>query len=371
MAGPDDDDLPPIEEDELEALIAKGLGGDTDEEEDADPYSPPEEIEAGDPDVIGERDALRRLDYADPDAPAKADDTANTGADAGGEEAARAEPDPLEGLTEQQRARLEPLVNNPVVKLFEGRKDLQEAFGGDAHSVAARLVELQDYARTNPVEYVGWLAQQIGERLTGDDGKPLGIDGVLQQARRRALGDQAEATDADDEFLTDDERRLRDENRQLREQLARAGGANTIGPDSREAQTLRAIQDWAAETDQDGRSLRPRLEELYPVMQETVIPQWMKRNGGKPPTLDDLHSIYQAAASVADTLAAGGVVAGHTGPSGASRPAPNAAVERSRRASMDIGGSGPRAPRHPPRHVTDDVEGDLRRVAERLGFTGA
>lgn len=309
--------------------------------------------------VANERGAKRRTEILgkDDDTAAQGEDRqAATDATQTPAEAASAAPEPsdldtlLEGLDDDRRGKIAARVKDAdeVMSLFRGREAQLEKHGVTAHQAMARLIQLNEYAASNPVEYIAWATANLA---------PEKAEEVLMQAAEK-LGFKVTPAD-DDPFEDEETKRLRRENRALK------GYNLDFGPDAEAARQqaaqndpARVIQDFATEAGPDGKPLRPLWEQLKANIATKAKAQFEATK--KPVTRDDLTRFYtdaenemRAALGVAPVASAQPAATPAAQPARpvaggeAKKAAPSASVERAKAASKTIDGTGQGASRRP------------------------
>ena len=269
------------------------------------------------PEVTQEESAKPAEPPAEPDKPAPAPDDIDA---------------MLDGLPDDRKTALRGRIGaaDEVLAIFKGHEAELQRHGAKPADVVKRLVDLSTYAEKNPHDYLAWVATQFGDAadVLGKAAEKLGLKVV-----------PVEASAEDDPF---EDPKVKE----LRQELAayRARERQPIGPDSPQARAQSELQALAASL--------PHWQTVAP--QVAALSQTHAANG-TPPTLNDIRRFYDAA-----VIASGIAPPPAPNPTPAAQPAPPVAqqaptktaadaerIERSRKASMSLDGSGQGAGRRP------------------------
>lgn len=311
--------------------IAFGKGSDTPPAKEADQVSVEEGI-----DLIDTANTRGRKD-AKVETPDKAAEPKATEPEVQSEEAAKpaeppaAEPDApddidamLDGLPDDRKTALRGRIGaaDEVLAIFKGHEAELQRHGTKPADVVKRLVDLSSYAEKNPTEYLAWAASQFGNaaELLSKAAERIGLKVV-----------PAEPEPEEDPF---EDPKIK----QMRQELAayKAKEVQPIGPDSPQARAQAELQNLAAS-----------LPHWQTVAAQVAALSQAHAARGTPPTLDDIRRFYD-----------GAVIASGIAPIPAAQPAPVVAqpakaaadaerLERSKKASMSLDGSGQGAGRRP------------------------
>lgn len=238
----------------------------------------------------------------------------------------------LDGLPDDRKtaARDRITAADEVLAVFKGREAEFQRHGAKPAEVVKRLADLVNYAEQNPHDYLAWAATQFGNpaEVLGKAAEKLGLKVV-----------QVEAGDDDDPFEDPEVKEMR---KQLAEYKARERPA-PLGPDSPQARAQAELTSLAASL--------PHWQTVAP--QVAALSQAHAARG-TPPTIADVKRFYDGA------VVAAGLAAPAPQPVSAAQPAPAVAqvptakpaatadrIERSKRASMSLDGSGQGAGRRP------------------------
>lgn len=317
--------------------VAFGKGSDTPPAKEADQVTVEEGIDLIDSaNTKGRKDAkVQATEPAKADEPKQAEPEAQQDAAAKPEEPP-AEPDDidamLDGLPDDRKTALRGRIGaaDEVLAIFKGHEAELQRHGTKPADVVKRLVDLSTYAEKNPHDYLAWVATQFGDAadVLGKAAEKLGLKVV-----------PAEEPAEDDPFEDP-------QVKELRQELAayKARDRQPIGPDSPQARAQSELQALAASL--------PHWQTVAP--QVAALSQ-MHASKGTPPTLDDIRRFYDAAviaSGIAPPPAPNPTPAAQPAPpvaqQAATKPAANAdRIERSKRASMSLDGSGQGAGRRP------------------------
>lgn len=343
-----DPDMDAVEEDDFSAAIRKAYaesGADDDDDEDlADAPSEP-----ADP-MVSEAEGAQRADeatlgkrQAPAEKPAPADETE-------AEEAPAPEPESLDvllaGIDEAKatgiRARM--AAADKVMAPFRTPAAIAELqrHGTTPEAAMNRMMELNAFAQRAPDEYLAWVATEVGNPAE-----------VLEKAAAR-LGYKIEKeTDDEDLFQDDETKAIIEENKRLKAQLS--GNAPEFGPDTAQRRAERDVQSWATETDDRGQAKRPLIGVLASAIGQKA--QAHATASGRPATLADLDRFYTEAETEARALL-GVSAAPAAKPVAQAKTTDAAALDKARRASKSIDGTGQGANRRPalgPNATLDEV----------------
>lgn len=238
----------------------------------------------------------------------------------------------LDGLPDDRKTAIRGRIGaaDEVLAIFKGHEAELQRHGTKPADVVKRLVDLSTYAEKNPHDYLAWAATQFGDaaEVLGKAAEKLGLKVV-----------PAEAPPEDDPF---EDPKIKE----MREQLAayKAREREPIGPDSPQARAQAELQNLAASL--------PHWQTVAPQVAALSQAHAAK---GTPPTLQDIRRFYDAA-----VIATGIAPAPAPQPIPAAQPAPVVAqqaptktaadaerLERSKKASMSLDGSGQGAGRRP------------------------
>ncbi len=283
----------------------------------------------------------------------------------GDEDLSKADLDTLmKGVPKSSRAEITKRLNaaQEAYAPFENPYIQQQMkqHGANPQEVTTRLVELASFASEKPDEYLAWAASEmaaspdkVGEVL----GKAAALHGY------KVVKDEPEGDDDDDIF--DDE-----QTKALKARIKELEGGNEqreFGPDTTERQQKRILANeltsFVNERGEDGNLKRPYFAQLQPQIQNLVAQH--VQNTGKNVSVAELDGFYtQALDGMRNSL---GIPAAQPTP-----PVPQqnqqdaAAVERSKRASTSVDGTGQGASRRPAQPASDDI-GDIIRHAMSQG----
>lgn len=286
----------------------------------------------------------------------------------GDEDLSKADLDTLmKGVPKSSRAEITKRLNaaQEAYAPFENPYIQQQMkqHGSNPQEVTTRLVELASFASEKPDEYLAWAASEmaaspdkIGEVL----GKAAALHGY------KVVKDEPEDEDDDDIFADEETKRLKQENAELRRQVE-GGQQREFGPDTPERQQRRTLANeltsFVNERGEDGNLKRPYFEQLQPQIQNLVAQH--VQTTGKLVSVADLDGFYtQALDGMRNSL--GIPAAQPTPPVPEQKQQDAAAVERSKRASTSVDGTGQGASRRPAQPASDDI-GDIIRHAMSQG----
>ena len=238
----------------------------------------------------------------------------------------------LDGLPDDRKTALRGRIGaaDEVLAIFKGHEAELQRHGTKPADVVKRLVDLSSYAEKNPHDYLAWVATQFGDAadVLGKAAEKLGLKVV-----------PVEAPAEDDPFEDPQVKKMREE-------LAayKARERQPIGPDSPQARAASDLQALAASL--------PHWQTVAPQIAALSQTHAAK---GTPPKLDDIRRFYDAA-----VIASGIAPPPAPQPIPAAQPAPVVAqqaptktaadaerIERSKKASMSLDGSGQGAGRRP------------------------
>jgi hypothetical protein len=382
MAGKDDDQIRDIEDDNditpevqgdddekaLRDILMKALD-DADADQDEDVFSGP--IKSRERKTVSLDEGLDLIDKADKSkrASAKTDDDEEDDPDplnpkaatpkaeeaAPGEEAKAAEPAPadvdtlLDGIDGDKRTAIAARIaaGDEVLGLFKGQEERLQSLGVTPKEAVSNLLKIEQYARSNPHEYIAWAA---GQMAPGKAHELLGRAAEIHGYKLVPVAADGGA-DEDDPFEDEEKKAMRKE---LRELKAAQAHPPQIGPDAPEVRARRDLESFVSAKDTEGRPLRPFFKELAKDMAEKA--KTHRDSTGQDVTAADLERFYgeleepylaskglppRAAAQpkTTDAAQAQAPVADKTKQA--------AALERSRAASKSIDGTGQGAGRRP------------------------
>lgn len=238
----------------------------------------------------------------------------------------------LDGLPDDRKTALRGRIGaaDEVLAIFKGHEAELQRHGAKPADVVKRLVDLSTYAEKNPHDYLAWVATQFGDAadVLGKAAEKLGLKVV-----------PVEASAEDDPF---EDPKIKE----LRQELAayKARERQPIGPDSPQARAQSELQALAASL--------PHWQTVAP--QVAALSQTHAARG-TPPTLNDIRRFYDAAviaSGIAPPPAPNPTPAAQPAPPVAQQAATNTAadaerIERAKKASMSLDGSGQGAGRRP------------------------
>lgn len=307
-------------------------------------------------------DATRTPEGQQPGAAGPKDDGAKDDTTPPGTDAAAAEPrdwtqapvaDLMADMPEDRRAEITRRLATAEAAFapFAARREELARLNTTPEAAAARLLELHDFARQKPDEYLAWVAREMG----GDKAHEA-LDAAAKHLGYKVVRD---APEEDEDLLDPEVKRLREENARLR------GSSAAFGPDTPQRQAARAAQGaldtFLSERDETGQPKRPYFRQLEPRI--TALAQEHVRATGRALTVADLGSLYDRAVDEVRQI----VPAASTTPAATAQPSvaqgdttKAAAGAKAQRASKSVDGTGQGADRRPAISEGADV-GDVIR----------
>lgn len=339
-----DDDAIELEDVPYDKLIGM-LKGDDDQDEDI-AFGAGEDTEPKTPDVIsaeegmdlvGDADAAKRAAAKVPETTApegKAEDTPPGEDQPPATEAEAPAPDAdldalLSDVPEAKRDAIRARVSqaDEVMSIFRGRDQELQMHGVSPKQAMERLIEINGYAMRNPTDYLAWAATQFGNPQE-----------ILGKAAER-FGFKLVATAGDGEEDPFEDPAVKEMRQRLAAYEAR-DRAPQLGPDAPQFRAQTELESFAGQAEHF-QTVAPQIAALAQVHVQTT---------GQPATIDDIKRFYSAAIAAAGLQAATSAaqvqqpVAQQAQTTSAAR---SDSVERAKRASKSLDGSGQGAGRRP------------------------
>lgn len=234
-----------------------------------------------------------------------------------------------------------------IMSIFKGREAELEQHGVKPADAVKRLVEINAYATSNPSDYIAWAASKLGQ----DPAEVLG-----KAAERLGMKLVAAASDGEEDPFEDPaikEMRQRLAAYEAREKMP------DLGPDAPQFRTQTELQRFASEQPH-WQSVAPQIAAMAGAHVQTT---------GRPVSIADIERFYRASVYAAgleqpQTTPAAQVQQPVAQQAQKTSAAQSDSVERARRASKSLDGSGQGAGRRPaldPDASLESVVGSIYR----------
>ncbi|MEN9926283.1 MAG: hypothetical protein RL268_2409 [Pseudomonadota bacterium] len=274
----------------------------------------------------------------------------------------------LDGVPDDRRTEITNRLASAsrVTDLFKGREAELQQHGTTPEGAVARFLQLNEFARKTPDEYVAWVVSQVaGDR---------GLD-VLQAAAGHLglkLVPEAETKAEEDPFEDPAIKALREENAALK--AAAKTPATEFGPDTTARRVQRELDQFRTELDPaSGKAKRP----LFDALQARIGALAKEHHAatGQFVTTADLDRIYtqaegeaRAHLGIAATPAPPATtIAAEAKPVVAQTDKSAADIAKAKAASKSLDGTGQGAAYQPVTQETGDVRDTIRRAMAGMG----